>query len=82
MLMVSTNEIVNAINSFSLSERIKIIEAVLRNIREEKIEVKTEKEVLKNDSPIGKFVGILNEEEATIFEQAVQESRKIDKSEW
>ncbi|NJL76692.1 MAG: hypothetical protein HC892_18395 [Saprospiraceae bacterium] len=78
--MVSTNELISLINKFSLSERLNIVEAVLRGIREEKIEIVAQKET--SEPSILELAGIFDESEADEFKTAVDESRKIDKDEW
>ena len=79
--MVSTNELITLINKFSLTERLKIVEEVLRGIREEKVVIP--KENGENKEPkILELAGIMNEEDASEYEKAVEESRKIDKDEW
>ncbi|MEL6194988.1 MAG: hypothetical protein AAFR66_23225 [Bacteroidota bacterium] len=74
--MVSAKKVIGMINGFSLSERLMIIEEVLKNIREEKSTTNS------NDISIKKFVGIIDEKEATLFEEAISESRKVDENEW
>jgi len=81
--MVSTNELIKLINTFSLSERLKIVEEVLRGIREEKIVIPNDKEGKSNEPPkILELAGVMTDEEASEYEAAVEESRKIDKNEW
>jgi hypothetical protein len=78
------SEIINLIKGFSLSEKLRLVEEILRNIREENISIREQIETKeKKDKPaILSFAGILNEEEATVFDSAVEESRKIDENEW
>lgn len=78
------SEIINLIKGFSLSEKLRLVEEILRNIREENISIREQSETKeKKDEPaILSFAGILNEEEAKIFDSAVEESRKIDENEW
>ena len=73
--MVSKNELINLINECHLSDRLEIVEAVLKHIRKEK-------KALRNGLDILEFAGIIDDTEAKIFESAVLESRKIDKNEW
>lgn len=81
--MVSTNELITLINKFSLSERLKIIEEVLRGIREDNIVSPEEREKGTNDPPkILELAGVMTEEEASVYEEAVEDSRKIDRDEW
>ena len=79
--MVSTHELIRLINNFSLTERLLIIEEVLKGIREE--ESTPLKEVEEPAKPrILEMAGIINEEEAAQMKTAVEESRKIDANEW
>ena len=78
--MVSANELINLINEFSLTDRLKIVEEVLRSIREEKTEMIEREE--KTEPRILELAGIFDESEAAEFKTAVEESRKIDKNEW
>ena len=81
--MVSTNELIVLINKVSLTERIKIVEEVLRGIREEKGVFSSEKDIDSNETPkILELAGKITEEEAAQYIEAVEESRKIDKNEW
>lgn len=82
--MVSSNEVISLIKSFSLSERLLIVEEILRNIREENVKNKElPKTIEENEvSPILSFVGILDDKEANLMENAIDESRKIDSHEW
>jgi len=81
--MVSTNELIKLINTFSLSERLKIVEEVLRGIREEKIVIPNDKEGESNEPPkILELAGVMTDEEASEYDKAVEESRKIDENEW
>lgn len=81
--MASANELIAIINKFSLTERLKIIEEVLRRIREDNVVVQQEGEKGVYMPPkILELAGVMTEEEASAFENAVEESRKIDESEW
>ena len=73
--MVSTSELINLINEHHLLDRLEIVEAVLKHIREEK------KSPINNLS-ILEFAGIIDDDEAKVFESAILESRKIDTDEW
>lgn len=80
LTMVSSSEIISLIKSLSLTDRLKIVEEVLRNIREENMtKGSNEKEV---EPPILSLAGIIDEEEAKIWNSAVEESRQIDEDEW
>ncbi len=82
--MISSNEVINIIKSFSLTERLMIVEEILRNIREENVKQKSTDHPKKENSKLGilNLAGIINEEEAKVFDCAVEESRKIDRDEW
>ncbi len=83
--MGASMEIIKLIKGLSLSERLKVVEAILRSIREDEM---FRKEVRKEEAEgliapaILTFAGIFNEEEASNFESAVAESRKIDEDAW
>ncbi|MCB0571855.1 MAG: hypothetical protein KDC66_18940 [Phaeodactylibacter sp.] len=80
----TSNDILNLIKSLSLSERLKIAEEILRNIREENMEAKAAElaTATQNGPAILSLAGIMNEEEARIWDSAIAESRKIDEDEW
>ncbi len=81
--MLSTNELVMLINKFSLTERLKIVEEVLRGIREEDIVIQDDKSGDSDELPkILELAGVMTEEEAAEYKEAVKESRKVDKDEW
>lgn len=80
--MVSSHEIISIIKGFSTSERLFIVEEILRNIREEHLHPKTQESDKQSKSPILNFVGIIDDTDAELMENAVEESRKIDKNEW
>jgi hypothetical protein len=83
LAMVSTNELISLINKYSLTERLKIIEEVLRGIREEKVGIPNQDEGDSDAPPkILELAGIMTEEEASEYMVAIEESRKIDKDEW
>jgi len=82
--MISSTEVVNLIRGFSTTERLKIVEEILRNIREENNDYLS-KDHSKNESfepAILNFAGIITEKEADVLRSAVAESRKIDRNEW
>ena len=83
--MITSSEVIKLIKGLSLADRLKIVEEILKNIREEEFlrgkEVETKEE--KNNGPaILTLAGIFDEEEAKVFESAIAESRKIDEDEW
>lgn len=83
--MATSNEVIRLIKGLSLSDRLKIVEEVLRSIREESSireeELKTKTETNKGPG-ILTMAGIFDEEEVKVFESAISESRKIDADEW
>ena len=81
--MVSTNELITLINKFSLTERLKIVEEVLRGIREDRTVGSDGEEKETNKSPkILELAGVMTDEEASVFKEAIEDSRKIDEDEW
>jgi hypothetical protein len=81
--MVSTNELITLINKFSLTERLKIVEEVLRGIREDRTVGSDDEEKETNKSPkILELAGVMTDEEASVFNEAIEDSRKIDKDKW
>lgn len=81
--MASANELIAIINKFSLTDRLKIIEEVLRGIREDNVVVQQEGEKEVHMPPkILELAGVMTEEEASVFENAIEESRKIDEGDW
>lgn len=66
-MTINSKELIDLVNKQELTERLKIIEAVLKNIREEKS---------PNALSIMDFAGIFEEDEAQLFEEAVEESRR------
>ena len=74
---------ITLINKFSLKERLKIVEEVLRGIREEKVVTLNDRGNESKGVPkILELAGIMSEEEASVYYEAVEESRKIDRDEW
>lgn len=81
----TSNDVIKLIKGLSLPERLKIVEEILKNIREETLRAKKtvdpEKETGQGPA-ILKFAGIMDDDEAKVWESAVAESRKIDEDEW
>ena len=73
--MISSHEVIKLIEGFSLAERLRIVEEVLKNIREEKLDV-TPVEVAKPS--LLSLAGIMDDEEAKVWYEAVEDSRKVD----
>ena len=83
MTSSSSNDLLKLINSLSLAERLKIVEEILRTIREEGVDAKaSESGKASGGAALLKFVGIMTEEEARVWDEALAESRKIDQDEW
>lgn len=74
MPSITSSEVIRLIKDLSLPQRLKIAEDILRNIREESMEKSSTEE---NKPAILKFAGIIDEEEAKVWQSAVAESRKI-----
>ena len=82
--MISSSDVINLIKNFSITERLMIVEEILRNIREENVVQKVaENSKEKEAEPaILSLAGVIDEEEASVLTSAVKESRKIDRDEW
>lgn len=81
--MTTNNEVLRLISILSISDRLKIVEYILRGIREER---EFGGEGSKSEEEIGPAIlsmaGIIDEEEANVFDSAISESRKIDEDGW
>lgn len=73
--MISSQEVIKLIEGFSLAERLRIVEEVLKNIREEKLDV-TPSEAAKPS--LLSLAGIMDDEEAKVWYEAIEDSRKVD----
>ncbi len=84
MASSTSNDILKLVKGLSLSEQLKIVEEILRNIREENTEAEAGKPTkdTHNGPAILSLAGIMDEEEARIWDSAIAESRKIDEDEW
>ena len=82
--MISSKEVITLIRGFSITEQLKIVEEILKNIREEDVVQKTPEDSKEENSgpAILSLAGIIGEEEAGVMNSAVEESRKIDRDEW
>ena len=83
--MTTSNEVIKLIKGLSLADRLKIVEEILKSIREEEAFRKEGlpiKEEEVNGPAILARAGIFDEAEAKVFESAIAESRKIDEDEW
>ena len=80
---MTANELIQTANTYSLVERLEIVEGILKKIREDDLpKEKNGTHTVSQKSGILDFAGIWSEEEASVFETAVEESRKIDENEW
>ena len=81
--MVSSNEIIDLIRKLSPLERLRLVEEILRGIREE-AKKELHPSATKEQRPTGlmRFAGIFDDKEARIWKQAVEESRQIDENGW
>ena len=84
MASSTSSDILKLIKGLSLSERLKIVEEILRNIREENIGPEADKPTkdTHNGPAILSLAGIMGEADARIWDSAIAESRKIDEDEW
>lgn len=76
--MVSSHEIIRLVEELSLTERLLIVEEILKNIRKEKLETTP----VIPPTGILSLAGIMDESEAEKWYQAVGEARQIDQNEW
>jgi hypothetical protein len=77
--MVTHSEIINLVKGLSLSERLALVETILKDIREDK-ELLAETQSpqgVSSEPGIMSLAGIMTEEEAEVFYGALKESRKI-----
>ena len=80
---MTAHELIQTANTYSLVERLEIVEGILKKIREDDLpKEKNGTHTAPQKSGILDFAGIWSEEEASVFETAVEESRKIDENEW
>ena len=72
-------DLLNIINGYPVTERILLIEAILKQIREEERSEAAPKETVAPYSGEGllEFSGALSEEEAERMQQAISKARKI-----
>lgn len=74
---MTINEYIKIANSFSLSDKLRIIEELSKKIRLSKEEKSKEEKKKLSD-----FFGTWTENEATEFEKSLEDCNKIDKDEW
>jgi len=81
--MLSSKQIIALIKGFPILDRLLIVEAILKDIRQESVAAEKAEALKESSSPaILQFAGILDEEEARDFKEAVKDCRKIDRDEW
>jgi hypothetical protein len=69
-------DILDIVNRFSIADRLRLVEEILRIIREEKVN----EDHSGND--LLEFAGIINDDEAQEMKSAISESREIDIDGW
>lgn len=79
---MGNNDILRIINEYSIPDRIRLVEAILKMIREEEVLMGAPKEEEFSGEGVLAFAGILDEESAKEMQDAVDDSRKIDTDEW
>ncbi len=79
---MSANEVIKIVNDLNWVERLKVVEAILRGIRIERVHSRVSINQEVSPPRILELSGIWDENDARIFEEAVLESRKIDGDEW
>lgn len=82
--MVTHSEIIQLVKGLSLSERLVLIETILKDIREDQalLAEPQSPQGVSSEPGIMNLAGIMTGEEAEIFYGAISESRKIDADEW
>lgn len=84
--MYSSNELIKLIKSLSIVDRLKIVENILKDIREESVgkRLHGEKcpENMETHSVLISLAGVISEKEADVLQKAVDESRIIDHDKW
>ena len=76
------NDILTIIKSFPIDERLFLIEDILKSVREDHITSTSEKSEMYSGENLVELSGIVNEDEAKNYEEAISESRKVDINEW
>lgn len=83
--MITSTEAIKLIKNLSIVERLFIAEEILKGIREEEMtEELSDYSVSEGTSEpaILTMSGIMDDEEAKIFDTAISEARKIDEDAW
>lgn len=78
MTMQSKKQILNSINQLPTNDKLLIVEAILKSIREKDAkenQTNTKLEILE-------LAGSITESEATEWQNAIDEGRQIDINEW
>ncbi|MEO0684765.1 MAG: hypothetical protein AAFY76_06865 [Cyanobacteria bacterium J06649_11] len=72
-------DILKMVNEYPVSDRLILIEEILKSIRKESDQVE---ETKTTESDLSEFIGIIDDEEAASMKLAVEDSRKIDLDGW
>ena len=72
-------DILKMVNEYPVSDRLILIEEILKSIRKESDQVE---ETKTPESDLSEFIGIIDDEEAASMKLAVEDSRKIDLDGW
>jgi len=76
--MQSTNQIINSVNELPTNDKLLIVEAILKSIRENDAKEKQTDATPK----ILELAGNITESEANEWQNAIDEGRQIDVNEW
>lgn len=82
--MISSKEFINNVNKLTLAERLTIVEEILRSIRAESSTNEDGNKPNKKIKtlPLLNLSGIISDDEASSYYEAISESRKVDANEW
>jgi len=78
MAIQSKNQIINSIEQLSVNEKLIIVEAILKSIRENN----TSENQADSKPGILELAGNITNNEATEWQNAISDGRKIDLNEW
>jgi len=78
MAIQSKNQIINSIEQLSVNEKLIIVEAILKSIRENN----TSENQADSKPGILELAGNITNKEATEWQNAINDGRKIDLNEW
>lgn len=79
---MSKNEILNIINTFSVKERLELIESILIKLRKESNLSSIDLPKGSSGNDLLMFAGIWDKETAESFDKSTKECRKIDLNQW